>query len=160
MEPQTPPDNNTDNVQYYIDQINDLKNNTVSRSEYEKVQKDNRDLFTALKNRQLVEESSNTETPKVPLSELRENFFNPDRTNLDYVKTALELHDRTLAETGINDFVPNSHMNSVTEEDLAAAGQVEEFLRSLVETANGDPNVFNIEYQRRVVDTVPMFRRK
>ena len=68
------------------------------------------------------------------------------------------MHDKRL-EQGYNDFVPMGHNISPTDEDIEDAQNVYDFLQDLVKTADGNADVFNNEYQRRVKD-IPLPKRK
>lgn len=145
-----------DTNQMYIDQINELKNNSVSKEQYNKVLEENRNLLKSLVEGQPATSTEEPE-PSRSVEEILKDF-NSDTTNLDHIKYVMELHNKRMEE-GINDFVPMGHNIAPTDDDIAAAKQVEDFLNDLIKTADGDPVVFNNEYQRRVMD-LPLPRRK
>lgn len=147
-----------DESQKYIEEINNLKQNSVSKEDYLKLQNENRNLLKSLVEGQTVSTEA-AEEPKRSVSEIVKDLTSDSISNLDYLTYSLELHDRRLEE-GYNDFLPIGHQISPTDEDIAAATQVEDFLRELVETADGNRDVFNNEYQRRVVDSIPAYRRR
>lgn len=145
-----------DESQKYIDEIKELKRNSVTREEYMKLQEENRNLLKSLVEGQ-VPETTVDETPSRSTEEILKDF-NSDTSNLDHIKYVMELHNKRL-EQGINDFVPTGHEIQPTDEDIRDAKQVEDFLNDLIATADGNPAVFNNEYQRRVVDPI-LPRRK
>lgn len=142
----------------YIDEIKQLKQNTVSKDAYQKLQEENRNLLKSLVEGQTMSAPVEEVKPSRSEEEIIKDLINPDKSNLDDVKLALELHDKRL-ERGYNDFLPIGHELVPTDEDIAAAKRVEEGLRAYVDGAEGDPDVFNDIYQRSVVD-VQIPRRK
>lgn len=146
----------TDTTQMYLDQIKELKANSVNKEEYNKLLEENRNLLKSL-----VEGGSADSTEEAPASRDIKDIlkdFNDETSNLDHIKYVMELHNKRLEE-GINDFVPLGHNISPSDDDIRDAKQVEDFLNDLIKTADGNPDVFNNEYQRRVMDTV-LPRRK
>ena len=145
-----------DPSQMYIDEINNLKSNTVSKDAYLKLQEENRNLLHSLVEGQQistpVEEKPSRSTEEI-ITDL-----NGDHSNLDHIKLVMELHNKR-KEQGINDFVPMGHNIAPTDEDIRDAQQVEDFLNDLIKTADGNNAVFDNEYQRRVMDTVIPRRR-
>lgn len=139
-----------DESQKYIDEINNLKTNTVTKEAYLKLQEENRNLLKSLVEGQTLDATAE-EVPSRDVSEIVKDLTGDSQTNLDYIKHSLELHDKRMEE-GYNDYLPIGHQIAPTEEDIAAAKRVEDFFRDLVETADGNPDVFNDNFQRGVVD--------
>lgn len=145
-----------DTQQMYLDEINNLKANSVSKEEYNKLLNENRNLLKSI----VEGKTQDTTVEEQPSRDIKDilNDFNDDSTNLDHIKAVLELHDKRL-EQGYNDFVPMGHNISPTDEDIEDAQNVYDFLQDLVKTADGNADVFNNEYQRRVKD-IPLPKRK
>ena len=75
----------------YLSAIKDLKKNSVNREEYDKLKAENKRLLDTIVNGQDVEVE---EEPKYrDVGEIREELFNHEHNNLDYVKLALELRN-------------------------------------------------------------------
>ena len=135
----------------YIDAIKDLKKNSVSKKEYEALKEENKKLLSSLIN---GDEYEGSEEEKVDIKALRKaTFDNPEQTNLEYVTNALKLREAILNEGGEDPFVPQGNKVVATAEDYARAEKVATVLQEMVDSANGDSNVFLNEYQRRVRDT-------
>lgn len=145
-----------DTTQMYLEQIKELKKNSVTKEQYDKLMEENRNLLKSLVDGQ-AQTSTEDEKPSRSTEEILKDF-NADTSNLDHIKYVMELHNKRLEE-GINDFVPQGHQISPSDEDIRDAKQVEDFLNDLIETADGNADVFNNEYQRRVIDTI-LPRRK
>ena len=136
----------------YIEAIKDLKQNSVDRSKYDALKAENKKLLDSLVNGQVVEIPKEAQ-PK-DLQELRDKVFkNENQTNLDYITNVLNLRNELL-ERGYEDpFVPQGSQINATQADYDRANKVATILQEMVDTADGDPNVFLNEYQRRVKDT-------
>lgn len=133
----------------YIEAIKSLKQNSVDRSKYDALKAENKKLLDSIVNGTEVALEVKKEEPSI--KELREKVFNnPNQTNLEYITNALNLRD-ALIENGEEDpFVASSSQYTPDANDYARANKVATVLREMVDTADGDPNVFLNEYQRRV----------
>ena len=130
---------NDDANQDYISAISEMKQNMVSREEYEKVRADNK---------RLVKE-------EVDVNALRQELFGKSRrdlSNLDFVDKALQLR-KALMEKGEQDpFVMKAGRTSSPEaDDFKKAERVASVLQECVDIADGNPDVFNNEFQRRLI---------
>ena len=144
----------------YLEAIKSLKQNTVDRSKYDALKAENKKLIDAVVNGQEVE-ISNTSAKEETIEELREKVFrNPDQTNLEYWTNVLKLRDRVLEENGEDIFVASSSQYSPNLNDYADAQGVAQAFQEMVDIANGDPQVFLNEYQRRVKEDKLPNRRK
>ena len=127
---------NTDNTnEMYIEQIKELKKNSVSKEQYDKLMEENRNLLKSLVDGQ-TQTSTEEEQPSRSTEEILKDF-NADTSNLDHIKYVMELHNKRLEE-GINDFVPQGHQISPSDDDIRDAKQVEDFLNDLIATADGN----------------------
>lgn len=157
----TPQENNED-IQKYIDTINELKANSVSRAEYEKIRSENKQLLTTLVEGRSLENSSSEDTSKPSAQELRKELYsdNVNLSNLDYWQKTLDLRDIVIKETGKDPFLPYGQKITPTTEDVAAANKVAEIVRECIEYADGDSRLFTQELDRRTVDTAPPAKRR
>ena len=85
-----------DNTQDYLKAIQDLKQNSVDRSEYEKLKAENKKLINAVVNGQDIEVEGQPKTRDT--EEIREELFNHEHTNLDYIKLVLELRNNLISK--------------------------------------------------------------
>ena len=147
-----------DNTNDYIAQIKNLKENSVSKDDYNKLKADNKKLIDALANGTQME---GVVEPKVSavdkINECRKKLFskgNNNLSNLEYCKTAVELRD-ALIETGERDpFLPSGHNVVATDSDYETANRVASVLKECIDYADGDSDIFTNELQRRTVDVV------
>ena len=85
-----------DNTQDYLAAIKELKENSVNRSEYDKLRAENKRLIDAVVNGQPgQEEQVFVKHSKEQIDDLRNDLFNSPRelTNLEYVTKAMELRE-------------------------------------------------------------------
>lgn len=138
-------DNNTD----YLAAIKELKQNSVDRAKYDKLKEENKKLLDAVVNG--GEYSGSQEDSNVDIDQLRKDVFdNPDPTNLEYVTNVLKLREALIEEGYEDPFVPQGTQIVATEQDRLTAEKVARELQDMVDKANGDPHVFNAEFNRRV----------
>lgn len=141
----------------YVAAINELKANTVSKTEYSKLRAENKKLLDALVNGQQIDLPKEE---KPDIAELRKKLFNKDGnlSNLEYVETTLKLRE-ALIEAGERDpFLPYGDRVTVTAEMYDKAQAVADGLQECVDFADGDSGIFTAQLQRITKDAVP-YRR-
>lgn len=140
----------------YVAAIKELQNNTVSKTQYEKLRSENKKLLDALVS------GSQIDIPreeKVDVNELRRKLFTKDLTNLEYVDTALKLRT-ALMENGERDpFLPCGDKVQETAEMYERAQNVANGLQTCVDFAEGDSGIFTAQLQRITKDS-PIIRRR
>ena len=146
-----------DNTNDYIDQIKKLKENSVSKDDYNKLKADNKKLIDALASGNQI---PGVVEPKIDavdkINELRSKLFSKrsNLNNLDYCKTAVELRD-ALIENGERDpFLPFGHNVLATDSDYESAERVANVMKECIDYADGNDDIFTNELQRRTVDVV------
>ena len=138
-------DNNT-----YIEAIKEMRKNTVNRSEYEKLQEENRKLLNSLVNGETIDLPADKEP--VDINKLREDLFLKEHNNLDYAKKALELRT-ALMESGQEDpFLPKGHGVQLTQADYDTAEKVATAFQHCIDYAEGDSEIFTTELMRITQD--------
>ena len=144
----------TNQYQEYIDQINELKSNSVSRAEYDKIREENRTLLSNIVNG--TGGSRVEETPAAPaesLNDLRNRVFTNSKSDIEYVAGILEIRDRVMAEGGADPFVNDNDRYAATDDDKANAQKLAEGLRHCLDVADGNNDVFFQELTRITRDT-------
>ena len=134
----------------YIEVINNLKANSVSKDKYQKLKDENKRLLDSLVNGQQVEAPN---TPKVSNDELRKDLFNKNLSNLEFVEKTLQLRKNILEEKGEDIFAPDGPQFSFSDDDRRDAQRVADALQSCVDTADGNSVIFTNELQRILKDT-------
>ena len=144
-----------DNTNDYIDQIKKLKENSVSRDDYDKLKADNKKLIDALANGSQLESVVDSKVSSVEkINELRSKLFSKGSNldNLEYCKTAVELRDALIEKGERDPFLPFGHNVVATDSDHETAERVANVMRECIEYADGDSDIFTNELQRRTVD--------
>lgn len=146
-----------DNTNDYIDQIKKLKENSVSKDDYDKLRADNKRLIDALANGTPIDGKVEPKIDAVEnINNLRKKLFSKGSNldNLEYCKTAVELRD-ALIENGERDpFLPFGHNVVATDSDYETANRVATVMKECIDYADGDSDIFTNELQRRTVDVV------
>lgn len=136
----------------YLAAIKELKQNSVDRSEYDKLKAENKKLLDSIVNGQEIDLPKQEDKPSI--EELRTKLFSgeSDLSNLEFVSNALELRSQLIAKGEPDPFLPVGNQISPTDQDIAAAQKVADVLQECVDYAEGDSAVFTNELQRRTID--------
>ena len=144
-----------DNTQDYLAAIKELKQNSVDRSEYDKLRAENKKLIDAVVNGQPgQEEPVVSKHSKEQIDELRNDLFNSPKelNNLEYVTKAMELREALMENGEPDPFLPVGKQISPTRDDLEGAEKVAQVYKECIEYAEGDSEVFTNELMRRTRD--------
>ena len=135
----------------YINQINDLKERTVSREEYERIKNDNKKLAKALINGTGANIPGITKPEEKPdLDDLRKKLFTKKSKNdLEYFTNLLALRDGVMADGQPDPFLPINREFRATAQDEADAERIATQIKEAIEYADGDPAVFSNDLRRR-----------
>ena len=138
----------------YISAINEMKQNSVSKEQYQKLQADNKRLLDALVSNKQIDIP---EEKPVNVDELRTKLFKNEQglSNLEFIDTALQLRDALIANGEPDPFLPIGSKVQPDYDMVEKANNVAKCLKEMVEFADGDAGIFNAEYQRKGVDTMP-----
>ena len=139
----------------YIAAINEMKQNSVSRQQYEKLKQENKELLDTLINGGQV--VNQTVEPKKSIEEMRKELFSKEAadrgmTNLEFVTKSLELRDAIIESGGVDPFLPVGKGIELTRDDYEAAEFTAEQFRECIDIAQGNSEVFTNELMRRTVD--------
>lgn len=141
-----------DSTQDYLEAIQSLKQNSVDRSEYEKLKAENKKLINAVVNGQSVDVENQPKHRDADT--IRDELFNSEHSNLDYIKLALELRSTLIAEGKPDPFLPMGSQISPTAEDVQKAEKVAAVYQECIDYADGDSKLFTQELQRRTNTSV------
>ena len=140
----------------YIAAINEMKQNSVSRQQYEKLKQENKELLDTLINGGQV--VNQTVEPKKSIEEMRRELFSKEAadkgmTNLEFITRSLELRDAIIESGGTDPFLPVGKGIEITRDDYEAAEFTAEQFRECIDIAQGNSEVFTNELMRRTIDT-------
>lgn len=134
----------------YLEEINKLKVNSVSKEEYDKLKDENAELLKNIVNSR-VPDKEEPKKPVADIKELRAKLRKDDPSNLEYVTNVLNLRDAILEQDGVDPFLPVGHKIVPTEQDIEAANRVAAVLKECVDYADGDSQLFTNELYRRIL---------
>ena len=144
-----------DNTQDYLAAIKELKQNSVDRSEYDKLRAENKKLIDAVVNGQPgQEEQVVVKHSKEQIDDLRNELFNSPKelSNLEYITKAMELREALMENGEPDPFLPVGKQISPTRDDLEGAEKVAQVYKECIDYAEGDSEVFTNELMRRTRD--------
>ena len=144
-----------DNTQDYLAAIKELKENSVDRSEYDKLRAENKKLIDAVVNGQPgQEEQVVVKHSKEQIDDLRNELFNSPRelNNLEFITKAMELREALMENGEPDPFLPVGKQISPTRDDIEGAEKVAQVYKECIDYAEGDSEVFTNELMRRTRD--------
>jgi hypothetical protein len=139
----------------YIAAINEMRQNSVSRKQYEKLKSERDELLDTLINGGQITQIR--EETKKSIEEMRNELFSKEAadkgmTNLEFVERSLELRDAIIEAGGTDPFLPVGKGIELTRDDYEAAEFTAEQFRQCIDMAKGNSEVFTNELMRRCVD--------
>jgi hypothetical protein len=144
------PDKNT------MEALKKLKENSVSKEEYDRVVERNRELLESYINGK-TDKTEVVDDPKdKPTADsLRKELYGGERdsmTNLEYWEKTLELRKIEMDKGKTDPFVPVGSKVQPTYEDFVRGQRIAEVMEECIKVADGDPIAFNNELRRRGLD--------
>ena len=135
-----------DNTPDYINEIQKLKETTVSKEDYNKLKADNKKLIEALANGTQVEGMVEPKVSAVEkINNLRKELFGSasnSLNDLEMVSKMLDLRKEIIDNGGIDPFLPKGHKVRITDNDKECANRVARVLTECVEDAEGSNRRF------------------
>lgn len=139
-----------DPQQDYLEAIKNLKQNTVDKAKYEQSEAERKRLLNMVVNGQTVDVPEEPKHREIGV--IRNELFNKEHNNLDYIKLSLELRNALIAEGKPDPFLPYGRQISPTREDEEIAEKVAQVYQECVDFAEGDSELFTNELMRRTKD--------
>lgn len=135
----------------YIAAIQQLKENSVDKARYDKLREENKRLTKALVDGSPVQ----VEEKRVSIKDAAARAFEEDnnKTNLARMKDYLAYREAVLKEHGVDVLLPNNNRQPVTQKDIEEANYFVDAMTEMIEYANGDPRLFDREFERALQDT-------
>ena len=134
----------------YLEAIKNLKENTVDKAKYEASEAERKRLLNMVVNGQTVDVPEEPKHREIGV--IRNELFNKEHNNLDYVKLSLELRNALIAEGQPDPFLPVGRQISPTRDDEEIAQKVAQVYQECVDFAEGDSELFTNELMRRTKD--------
>lgn len=143
----------------YIKAIEELKENSVSKDDYEKLKAENKKLIDSLVKGERIEQQQKPREIDVKKIEKTLAARDPRITTLEGMKMVLDLREADIRAGKRDPFISvNNH--APTKEDLEAAQRRADIYQECVDYAEGDPELFSQEFTRRMVDNFSPRKRR
>lgn len=141
----------------YIEQIKQLKQQSVPREAFEELEAEHKRLVNELVNGQTVQVVAEE---KPDIAQMRKELFDPEiqYPNVEYWSRVLALRKAVMDEGGMDPFLPQGPNISPTSADEEAAQRVADVVQECLDTADGDNTIFTAALQSRMVE--PLMPRK
>ena len=141
----------------YLEAIKKLKENSVSKEAYEKLEAQNKQYLEAIINGRGLEPGKTDKEEKPDIAQLRKDLFNEksNLSNLEYCKKALELRKAIMDDGGIDPFVPVGEKIIPEDSDFKAADRVATVLQECIDASEGDSGVFTNLLQLKTIEVMP-----
>lgn len=142
----------------YIEALSSMKQNTVSKEDYNKLKTENKKLLDALIEGKQIEAPAS----QVDIDGIRQELYGDRDASidpLDYVTKTLKLRNAIIDNGGDDPALPSGHMYTPNSLDKETSQKVADVLQECVNIADGNTAVFMSELQRVLKDT-PALRRK
>lgn len=138
--------NSNPNEKDYLDAINKLKENSVSKEEYDRAVLENKKLIKAITDGNSLDNKEDT-SEKIDVAKISELILHGELNNLEIAKNALKLREQFKKEKGVDIFAPNWREEEVTENDLKAAEELAEYYQACVDASEDDPKRFQAIFE-------------
>ena len=142
----------TDNVAL-AKALKEARENSVPKADYEKLQKENKELVAQIINGEgSVGGGQQTPPQEADVEALREKLYGPkcsELSNLEFCKLTLELREAIIKRDGVDPFLPHGANIKPTENDVERAQAVADVIADCIKEADGDSGVFTALLQAR-----------
>ena len=140
--------------------LKEARENSVPKTDYEKLEKQNKELVTQIINGEGNVGNGQPTPEKVDIKALREDLYGPkgaDLSNLDFWKKTLQLRNAVIEQEGYDPFLPHGAKIKPNEQDVERAEAVAKTVEKCIEEANGNSEVFTALLQAETANDSPSF---
>lgn len=138
--------------------LKELRENSVSKEDYEKLEKENKELVAQIINGDGGAGNGQPTPEKVDIKALREELYGPkgaDLSNLDFWKKTLKLRNAVIEQEGYDPFLPHGSKIKPNEEDVERANAVAETVQKCIDDAKDNSEVFTALLQAETANDSP-----
>ena len=149
-----PTEANSESVQKMAEALKELKANSVSKNDYDKILNENRELTKAIIDGSSSFVKSNNEAEKKPdIKQLAKDIFEDGLSNYELAKRELKFRDAYIEKFGKDPFAPNNpDMNS---HDAEAASKVARIMQECINECKGEPHLYDALFNEKIKDDSP-----
>ena len=134
-----------------MDAMEELKRNTVPKSDYDRVMRRNKELSQAIINNSAIEQENKPKDMDTKESLIRD-LYSEDRkplSNRQYWEKTLKLRKMEIEEGQPDPFLPTDSSSKYSVENIQTAERVADGLQSILDEANGNDDMFDALFQAR-----------
>ena len=145
----------------YVAELDRIKKDMISKSEYERVLRENKTLADSLARGGSFSQEEEKITPE-RIQELRNKLYGTDphyRNNMDFFSDLLELRQGIIETEGVDPFLPHNKSYVATDADHAKADYIAQQIGDCLESADGDPQLFNAYLMKACGESNKKIRR-
>lgn len=141
--------------------LKEARENMVPKSEYEKLEKTNKELIAQIINGE-DPGAGQQKAPKTKadIEALRKDLFGPkcsELTNLEFCKKTLALRQAVMEVEGIDPFLPHGAKIKPNEQDVERAEVVAKTIQECIDKSEGSSEVFTALLQAETTNDSPTF---
>lgn len=140
----------TTSAEEYIKTIEEMRRNSVSKEEYDKLRGERNSLLQSLSRGEYITTAPTRE--KKDIDELRRNLAKPDQTNLEYWTNAMTLREELMEQGKPDPFIPVGRQIQASEADKVSAQKVADGIQYCIEKSGGNPALFTSYLQQITVE--------
>ena len=140
--------------------LKEARENSVPKADYEKLEKENKDLVAQIINGEGNVGNGQPTPEKVDIKALREDLYGPkgaDLSNLDFWKKTLQLRNAVIEQEGYDPFLPHGAKIKPDENDIERAEAVAKTMQKCIDESNGNSEVFTALLQAETTNDSPTF---
>ena len=131
-----------------LKKFEELKKNSVSKDEYNRVMELNAKLVESLSEHTETHHEDKPEEPK-DLKKMSADLLDLENvTNLEYMKKSLEWRKEVIKQGHKDPWLATSDHTAPTPEEIANVEAVEKGVQACIDECNGNPKIFNALMQR------------
>ena len=134
--------------------LQEVKANSVSKSEYERLKKENHDLTKAIIEGTPREVSNKPEEKKPEIKELARACLEDGISNYEMAKRQLAYREAVIEQKGKDPFVPNKP--NISQNDYERAEAVATAYKECITECEGNPEVFDALLASRIKNDDPV----
>lgn len=129
----------------YVEVIKQMKQNTVSKEQYDKLKGENAKLLQSILNGEEAPAVEPTKPEAEQIKDLRNSLYSGDGfhgSDIEFWTKTLDLRDKVIAEEGYDPMVPKGRQAAPTAADYEAAERIATIVREKIDEADGDNSRF------------------
>lgn len=145
-------------TQNYVKELKELKENSVPKSEYDKVVEEHKKVLKEFLNGELHKGGEGDQQSQDPsIQELRDSLYVKQdcKNNLEYFSKTLLLREKVMEQGQIDPMVPIGKDMTPNDSHFATAAKIASEIQSCIDACGGDPEEFNRLLDKKIIGGLP-----